>query len=134
MIDEKILKKAREAGSAEELKSLAEKNGISLKDEQAQEYFESLHKVGEVSDDELDSVSGGGCGLSTLINVNGIDYTVVSSWCSCFTGMYQSARIVEDTDLNRRAWFSFSKEGQCGHCRFLRIGENLLGYCSASGK
>lgn len=56
-----ILEKIREVGSVEELLVLAEKNGVKLSKEKAEEYFESLNKGGELSDDELDSVSGGKC-------------------------------------------------------------------------
>ncbi len=61
MFNEEIMKKARLANSPEELIKLAEENGISLTKESANEYFNSLHTSGEVSDDEL-SAATGGCG------------------------------------------------------------------------
>lgn len=46
----------------EELKRLAEANGTEMTDESAKAYFEMLHpQSGEISDDELDNVAGGGC-------------------------------------------------------------------------
>lgn len=56
-----MIKKAKEAKSVEELLSLAEENKIELSREKAQEFFSQLHKEGEIVDDELLSVSGGGC-------------------------------------------------------------------------
>ena len=53
--------KAKAAKSAEELIALAKENGLELTEEEAKNYFEQWHKEGELSDDELDNVSGG-CG------------------------------------------------------------------------
>ena len=57
-----LIEKAKQAKSAEELITLAKENKIELSAEEAKEYFERLNKSGELSDDELDNVSGGGCG------------------------------------------------------------------------
>ena len=64
-----LKKKAREAGSAEELLALAKENGKEITSEQAEEYYERLHAAGELSDEELDNVAGGGCSD----NVNATD-------------------------------------------------------------
>ncbi len=56
-----LLEKAKLAKSAEELIALAKENGTELTEEEANTYFAKLNKNGEISDDELDSVSGGGC-------------------------------------------------------------------------
>ena len=61
MTNEEMLLKAKEAKSAEELLAIAKENGLELTEESAKAYYEQLHKTGEVSDDELDNVSGGGC-------------------------------------------------------------------------
>ena len=54
---------AAEAESAEALRALAAEHGISLTGEEARAYFAKLHPpVGELADDELEAVSGGGCG------------------------------------------------------------------------
>ncbi|MBQ0135294.1 MAG: hypothetical protein KBS43_00965 [Oscillospiraceae bacterium] len=58
---EEQLMKIKEAKSIEELKALASAEGLDATDEQITEYFESTHKEGELEDDELDNVSGGGC-------------------------------------------------------------------------
>ena len=65
MMNEEMITKAREAKSVEELIALAKENGIELTEEEAKEYFAKLNPTkGELSDDELDDVSGGGCGES----------------------------------------------------------------------
>ena len=56
-----LIEKARQAKSVEELITLAKENGITLSEDEARDYFNQLHKSGELSDDELDNVSGGGC-------------------------------------------------------------------------
>ena len=62
-MNEEILKKAKAAKSVEELLALAKENGIELTEEQAKAYFAQLHPTtGELADDELDAVAGGGCG------------------------------------------------------------------------
>ena len=61
MTHEELLLKAKAAQSAEELISLANENGMEMTVESAQAYFEQLHKTGELADDELDNVAGGGC-------------------------------------------------------------------------
>lgn len=64
-IKEELLEKAEKAKSTEELMEIAKEGGIELTEQEAQEYFDKLcstRKHGELSDEELDNVSGGGCG------------------------------------------------------------------------
>lgn len=56
-----LIEKAKQAKSAEEILALAKENGIEMTDEAAKAHFERLHNSGEISDEELDNVSGGGC-------------------------------------------------------------------------
>ena len=62
MTREEMLLKAKNAQSAEELFLISKEFNISITEEQARVYFDQTHKTGELSDDELDNVSGGGCG------------------------------------------------------------------------
>lgn len=56
---------AARAESAEALRALAAEHGISLTGEEAQSYFAMLHPpAGELSDEELEAVCGGGGGSS----------------------------------------------------------------------
>lgn len=56
-----LIEKARQAKSAEELLALAKENGVEMSAEAAKAHFERLNQSGEISDEELDNVSGGGC-------------------------------------------------------------------------
>ncbi len=56
-----LIEKARQAKSAEELLALAKEHGIEMSEEAAKAHFEKLNRSGEMSDEELDNVSGGGC-------------------------------------------------------------------------
>ena len=60
-ISKELLEKAKTAKTAEELLELAKAENIELTAEQAKEYFAPIHASGELSDEELDNVSGG-CG------------------------------------------------------------------------
>ena len=59
--DEELIAKAKQANSVEELMALAKENGYPMDEKEAEFYFEKLHKMGELSDDELGNVAGGGC-------------------------------------------------------------------------
>ena len=57
-----LIEKAKSAKTPEELLSLAKENGVELTEESAAAYFEQLNpKTGELADEELDNVAGGGC-------------------------------------------------------------------------
>ena len=59
-LNEKMLEKAKNAKSVEELIALAKENGLELTAEEAKTYFAKLNaKEGEIADDELDNVAGG---------------------------------------------------------------------------
>ena len=57
-----MLEKAKTAKNAEELAEMAKAEGIEMTAEQAEKAYADLHKTGELSDEELDNVAGGGCG------------------------------------------------------------------------
>lgn len=60
---DEMIQMAKEAKTAEDLLSLAKENGVELTAQEAKLRFDQLHPAsGELSDDELDNVSGGGCG------------------------------------------------------------------------
>jgi len=57
-----LIEKAKAAKTAEELLALAKENEVEMTEESAAAYFAQLHPTsGELSDDELDNVAGGGC-------------------------------------------------------------------------
>lgn len=56
-----LIEKAKQAASTEELIAIAKEKGIELSQTDAERYFKCLNTQGELSDDELNDVSGGGC-------------------------------------------------------------------------
>jgi len=59
--NEESIAKAKQAKNVEELLTLAKESGVEMTAEQAQEYYTQLNpKSGELADDELDNVAGGG--------------------------------------------------------------------------
>ena len=61
-MNKELLAKAKGAKTPEELFAIAKENGTELNEESAKAYFDLLQpKNGELSDEELDNVSGGGC-------------------------------------------------------------------------
>lgn len=61
--NQELFEKAKQTKSVEELLTLAKENGVELTEEQARAYHAQVNPTsGELSDDELDNVSGGGCG------------------------------------------------------------------------
>lgn len=64
-IDDKITKKASEMKSKEELFSFIKEQGINIQENDIDAIWNRLHPVEkELSEDELDVISGGGCGNS----------------------------------------------------------------------
>ena len=61
-VSKELLEKAKAAKSAEELLAMAKAENIELTEEQAAKAFAELNKMGELSDEELDNVAGGGGG------------------------------------------------------------------------
>ena len=61
-ISKELLEKAKTAKTAKELLEMAKAENIELTEEQAAKAFAELNKTGELSDEELDNVAGGGCG------------------------------------------------------------------------
>ena len=60
-ISKELLKKAKTAKTAEELLEMAKAENIELTVEQATKALAKMNKNGELSDEELDNVAGGGC-------------------------------------------------------------------------
>ena len=61
-ISKELLEKAKTAKTAEELIEMAKAEKIELTEEEAAKVFAELHKMGELSDEELDNVAGGCAG------------------------------------------------------------------------
>ena len=78
-LTQEMMEKAKTAGSAEELLSIAKENGINLTFDEANTYFAQLNSTSdELSDDELVNVSGG-CNNSSGKEDND-DYEDKNQW------------------------------------------------------
>ena len=56
-----LTEKAKTAKNAEELAEMAKAEGIEMTAEEAEKVYAELNKRGELADEELDNVAGGGC-------------------------------------------------------------------------
>ena len=57
-----MIEKAKAAKNAEELLIIAKENNVEMTANEAKTFFEQMNpKSGELDDDELDTVAGGGC-------------------------------------------------------------------------
>lgn len=87
-----LIEKAKAAKSAAELITIAKENNVEITNEEAASYFAKLNpQSGDISDEELKSVAGGGCYSS-----NG--YLVVTSLYSCY--LFESRRAGGDVCAN----------------------------------
>lgn len=69
-ISKELLEKAKQAKTAEELLAMAKAENIELTEEKAAKAYAELHKAGELSDEELDNVTGGCGGRTPKFSVN----------------------------------------------------------------
>ena len=66
-LTQEMIEKAKSVNSADELLALSKENGIEMTSDEAATYFAQLNpKSGELNDDELDAVSGGGDGCKKM--------------------------------------------------------------------
>lgn len=122
-----MIEKAKAAKSAEELLSLAKENEIELTNEQANAYFERLSKRGEVSDDDLSNVAGGGCTIDTNRKIVMPD-DVCDNWkCKSCGGTL------------KKLWGSLTPKCKCGAADMANCGsckhmsrESVICYCNSS--
>lgn len=60
-MDKEIIKKAKNVKSKEELMVLLKDNGVDITADKVDELYQEICSYGEIGDDDLDKVSGGGC-------------------------------------------------------------------------
>ena len=66
-LTQEMIEKAKIAKTAEELLEIAKENGVEMTPDEAATYFAQLNPTsGELNDDELDAVSGGGDGCKKM--------------------------------------------------------------------
>lgn len=116
--NQELLAKAKEAKTPGELLSLAKENGIEMTDESAAAYFEITHpKAGELADDELDNVSGGGCRKSDGRLVVSAGYSCGYwecnkcgvNWKNAGYGTFKCSRCGKSSHCNNCYWCSYEK-------------------------
>jgi predicted ribosomally synthesized peptide with nif11-like leader len=88
-----MIEKAKVAKTAEELLEIAKANGVEMTADEAATYFAQLGtKSGELDDDDLDAVAGGGCPLfgdNSCPECGGETKPVSRSTRECLTCGYQ---------------------------------------------
>ncbi len=120
-ITPELIAKAKGAKSAQELIAIAKENGTELTKESAKAYFDQLHKTGELADDELDNVAGGGCH-----NGDGRLITTIFNSCSHWICEYDG-----DTWTNAPGMIC-GQDSVCATCGELVVC-NSCKYCSYEG-
>ena len=105
-ISKELLEKAKTAKTAEELIEMAKEENIELTVEQAAKALAELNKSGELSDEELDNVSGG-CSPSAPPKYHVGDY-VKYYYQYEFTWTYEctatGTSIIEDIKADGSTW------------------------------
>ena len=108
-----LIEKAKSAKTPEELLSLAKENGIELTEESAQAYFNKLHpKTGELADEELDNVAGGGCFGSDPYDTCMADGYCLSDYVCSRCG----ARGIDHSTGVLRCSGCFANDPRCRNC------------------
>ena len=117
-----LLEKAKEAKSAEEILSLAKENGVELTEGEAEEYFAQLNKSGELSDEELDNVAGGGCHAKDGRLVVTAGYTCEDFTCR-ICGSHRRDYHSHVTNLESRS--ATIVQPTCNGCKYMTIERGL---------
>ena len=121
-----MIAKGAQAQSAQELKELAAKEDWQMSDEEAASYFEELKeltsekKTGELNDDELDNVSGGGCYKGKRLVVTTMHSCM--EW-SCKCGNPSNMTPAELVNLARCPKCRRGKT--CGNCKYCSYEKGL---------
>ncbi len=120
-----VIMKGKEANTVEELKEMAVKENWNISDEEANAYYEELQKyktqsTGELSDDELDDVSGGGCYKGKRLVVTTMHSCM--EW-SCKCGNPSNMTPAELVNLGRCPKCRRGKT--CGNCKYCSYEKGL---------
>lgn len=127
---QQLIEKAKRAKSAEELLSIAEENEIAMSAERAEELFEQFNKSGELSDDELDNVSGGGCGGDPDPYPPAHFDRDCEFYRCCFCGRYKDGD--KPTHACRNGGKHVTTRNHCGNCSFSEAGKDGTIRCHIS--
>ena len=121
-VSKELLEKAKTAKSAEELIEMAKEENIELTVEQAAKAFAELNKSGELSDEELDNVSGG-CSPSAPPKYHVGDY-VKYYYQYEFTWTYEctatGTSIIEDIKADCSTWMYKLEAGSWDGAEYIK--------------
>ena len=118
-MNKELLAKAKETKTPGELMAFAKENNMEMTEESAKAYFDLVHpKTGELSEDELKNVSGGGCHKN-----DGRMITTVFNDCKHWLCKYDG-----ETWMNSRDGFGV-KTSVCKKCATSATCNNCK-YCS----
>ena len=113
------MEKAKAAKSVEELLVLAKENGVEMTEEEAGAYYAQLHPVsGEMADDELENVAGGGCHSKDGRLVVTLCYSC--DHCDGSPQVYYEGTIAEYVD---DSYYGF--QHICKYCKYLHSAGGL---------
>ena len=121
-----MIMKGKNAKTVDELKTMAAQEGWNMCDDEAQAYFEELKeltgekKIGELSDDELDNVRGGGCYKGKRLVVTTMHSCM--EW-SCKCGNPSNMTPGELVNLGRCPKCRRGKT--CGNCKYCSYEKGL---------
>ena len=134
-MNKELLAKAKNVKSEEELLALAKEHNVEMTEESAKAYFEFLQaqtKTGELSDEELDNVAGGGChrddGRLVVTPTNGCEHWICEihqcatghDWCAVSTCSY---------GLRSNGKVGSPSAGHCSSC-YYSVYEDALLLCN----
>ena len=120
-----LLEKARGADSAEALLALAKENNYEMTAEEAEAYFAQMHKSGELSDEELENVSGGGCRKNGHLVVT-VGYSCEDHWVckNCGSGYIRTLSELHD-NMVIKACAQCGGSISCNNCRYCKYEKGL---------
>ena len=130
-LSKELLEKAKQAKSAEELLEMAKEENIEMSAEQAAKVFEELNKSGELSNEELDNVAGGGCQYKpSEWKYNIGDHVIVKETVSTkgdFTAVIE--QLLPDLNIGHgHGWYRVTETYESGGS-FHRFTGNGWGHC-----
>ena len=121
-ISKELLEKAKTAKTAEELLAMSKAEGFELPEGEAKTVFSKLYKMGELSDEELDNVSGG-CSPSAPPKYKVGDY-VKYYYQYEFTWTYEctatGTSIIEDIKADGSTWMYKLEAGSWDGAEYIK--------------
>lgn len=121
---DELLQKAKNCASPEEIVSLVAENGLEMSGEQAKEYYDRLNRLGELSDEELNSAAGGGCHKKDGRLVVTVGYS-----CDNYQCRYCDVAYTDHYCLGKSGTSAEWVKKNCNSCRYCSY-ENALWLCN----